>query len=256
MVLWALFEWRIFVYLAIYVFQNTHHQVTRYTTEETLRRMSAIPDIVKSVGKFHPGTYTDVVAVDYDMIYLSVAEAMKHPEAIKARIQMNTRRTLFEEMSRTKDATLKKELESRCQDLKGSCVRWIEGLFKNPEMAQLLVEKNKEVILQHVQKLEKYGTVVGYECDTIFFSPKPQYKDMLEANKYFCTEINHPHSAYTQRRAQIMVVYGFQQYAIQVQFGDNPSTYKRIYKDVEATKANKDFEISMSITNKKTDQTP
>jgi hypothetical protein len=204
----------------------------------------SIPNIVKDVGTFNPGSYADVVAIDFNMLILTVLEELQHPEAQAMRRRMDSRRVLFTERPSVKDAKLRQELDQRIVDLKNSVVTWINAKLSEttssvvgqPSLAERIVARSIEVVQAHIQRLEPYGTIVGNDIDSIYFSPNKQHKTMLENNGYLCPAIPRPHSAIIERRAKFMVVYGFDKYAIETE-----QDQRRIYRNVDATRANLDL---------------
>jgi hypothetical protein len=211
----------------------------------------SLVDTIKKSGEYTVGKYTNVVGVDYNIIFLSIAEEQGHPEAAEHRKRMNSRKLLFEEMKETKDKDLRQILEAKTNEIKNECVKWIEYIFKEEsEFGHLIFKRSKEIIQHHIKLLKPFGKIIGFDVDTIYFCPGDKCVPLLEENDYFCKDIKLPHSCYT-KKAQCMVVYGLHKYALQVQHGNDPQSYRRIYNGLGVdlvARANQDLDECMNIT--------
>lgn len=170
------------------------------------------PDIVRKIGRWTVGVYNNVVIIDYNMLYVSVMIESEHPMAQFVQMNMNMRRTLLQEIEEGGNDP-NDERWGAVHEIRKSIVKDIELVLQEEDQGHLIVERGKQVIENHVNQLLKYGQIVAYDCDTIYFIPNEEYRGELEKKEYFCGNVTAPYRAVCDRFAKYLIIYGDRSYA-------------------------------------------
>lgn len=73
------------------------------------------------------------------------------------------------------------------QDLKKSIANIINDIIATePNTTKRLIKIAEEMLRSHLELLKPYGTVIGHDVDSIYFSPDPKRREELESLDYFC----------------------------------------------------------------------